>query len=76
MKVKIEAVLEFESPDDYDQFLEYADQQHRNLTTYGHNPLREMVANALGLNKGMSSHLHVSPIFTFETVEKLEVIVE
>ncbi len=76
MKVKIEAIVEFRTDDDYDQFIEYVNQQYCNLKAYGPSPLRGKIANALGLNKGMSSHLHMIPIFSFERVETMEVVDE
>lgn len=76
MKVKIEAVLEFENDEYYEEFLETSDRRYKDLKIYKDSPLRGQVSQAIAMNLCMSPHLYNNPLFSFETVEKLEVLPE
>ena len=71
MKVKISGTIEFETEEQYEEFLEYVQSQDKRLKIYKDKGMRDRIAQAIALNLCMSSHLHSPPLFSFE-----EVIVE
>ncbi|OQA51373.1 MAG: hypothetical protein BWY45_03367 [Euryarchaeota archaeon ADurb.Bin294] len=76
MKVKISGTIEFETEEQYEEFLEYVQSQEKHLKAYKDKGMRDRIAQAIAFNLSMSSHLHHPPLFSFEEVEKLEVIEE
>jgi hypothetical protein len=76
MKIKLEATLEFEDDEKYEEFLEYVQSQEKHLKIYTDKGMRDRIAQAIALNKSMSSHLRHTPLFSFDEVERLEVIDE